>query len=132
MLSLVMILCAIVWVVLMLKMHKGKAFKAMIIITVLFFVIASFMVTIWCAMCTAVNKIDTSYYQQQVATLKESNKQIESWITIIEGKLSDNPELLSHVEEYLNEEINSNNEEISNHIDIQRRNTIYRWWLWFE
>lgn len=132
MLSLVMILCAIVWVVLMLKMRKGKTFKTMILITVLFFMVALIIGTTWYGIYTVVDKIDTGYYQQQVATLKESNKQIESWIAIIEGKLSDNPELLSHVEEYLNEEINSNNEVISDDIGMQGRYTTYRWWLRFK
>ena len=96
-------------------------------------IVLPFLIVTWFAMLfTVVNQNDTGYLQQQVDTLTEVNKQMENWIEIIENELSDNPELLNHVEEYLNEEINSNNEEISRCIGLQKDRVIpYRWWLYF-
>lgn len=95
-------------------------------------IVLPYLIVIWFAMFKVVNQNDTGYLQQQVDTLTEVNKQMENWIKIIEDELSDNPELLNHVAEYLNEEIDSNNEEISRCISLQEnRVRPYRWWLYF-
>lgn len=57
---------------------------------------------------------------------------MENSIEIIDDELSDNPELLNHVKEYLNEEIISNNKKISQYTGLQEDRVIpYRWLIYF-
>lgn len=131
MLSLVIILYVIGMVFAMRKWQKHKLWYCKILLGS-GIIVLPFLIVTWFAMFTVVNQNDTGYLQQQVDTLTEVNKQMENWIEIIENELSDNPELLNHVGEYLNEEINSNNEEISRCIGLQKDRVIpYRWWLYF-
>lgn len=131
MLSLVIILYVIGIVFASRKGQKNKLWYCKILLGSVIIVLPLLIVT-WLAMFIVVNQNDTGYLQQQVDTLTEVNKQMENWVEIIEDELSDQPELLNHIEEYLNEEINSNNEEISRCIGLQEnRVKPYRWLLYF-
>lgn len=131
MLSLVLILFVIGMVIAMRKWQKRKLWYCKIFLGSSIIVLP-FLIVTWFAMFTVVNQNDTGYLQQQVDTLTEVNKQMENWIEVIENELSDNPELLNHVEEYLNAEINSNNEEINRCIGLQEDRVIpYRWLIYF-
>ena len=131
MLSLIIILYGIGMMFAMRKWKKCNLWYCKILLRS-YKIVFPFLIITWSALFTVVNQIDTAYSQQQIDTLTEVNKQMENLIEIIKDELSDNPELLNHVEEYLNEEINSNNEEISRCIGLQKDRVIpYRWWLYF-
>lgn len=134
MLCLVCVLCAIglavaIWYR---KKYKRKIWlcKTVIVVCGLVMVCSySFLIQ----MLFDVIKNDAGYFQQQIDTLTELNEQMESWLEIVEDKLSDNPQLLNHLKEYLNEEISSNNEEIEICIFKQEvRVPQYRWLLYFK
>lgn len=131
MLSLVFILCLIGLPFSIRKWNKHKRCYYRITVD-LCIVVSIFLIPTLLAMFTVVNQNDTGYLNQQIDTLTEVNKQIEDWIEIIKNDLSDNPQLSSHVQEYLNGEISSNNEEINRCMGLQKnRVKLYRWLLYF-
>lgn len=130
-LSLVLILYVIGIVFLKRKWQKRKLWYWRIFLGSCICVLP-YLIIAWFTMFTVVNQNGTGYLQQQIDTLTEVNKQKENRIEIIRNELSDNPELLNHVERYLNAEINSNNKKINRCIEFQEnRVKIYRWLIYF-
>lgn len=131
MLSLVLILCVIGVGVSIRKWRKHEFWYYKVILLVCVWMGAILIVS-EIMLSVVVQQNDTDHLQQQVDTLTEVNKQMENWVEIIEDELSDNPQLLEHVEEHLNEEIASNNEEIRRCKGLQEdRVPLYRWLLYF-
>lgn len=110
------------------KKHKRFSY----IIAILCAIIGLFAYTSEVVMFSVVRLNDTGYYQQRITTLTEVNKQMESLMETVKIELSDNPELQNYVEQYLKEEISSNNEEISSDSTLQERADFYRWLLYFK
>ncbi len=134
MLVLVCVLCAIglVFAIQYRKKSKRKILlcKAVILVCgLVLFISAMFLPT----MILLVKSNDTGALQQQIDTLTKVNKQLESWVEIVENQLSDNPQLLDNVKEYFNKEISSNREEIERCIFYQEVTVPQsRWLLYFK
>ena len=123
MLSLVLIVCT---VILFFTIRKRKWYNS--VISFLFF----FLLMTECALGSVVYQNDTGYLQQQIDTLTTVNTEIEIWKETLDETLSDNPKLLNHLKDYLNEEIESNNTEILRCKNLQEnRVKKYRWLLYF-
>lgn len=134
MLCLVCVLCAIglvftkrYW---MKRNHKKWLCKLVILLCGFVLLISSMFLP---TMIFLVRSNDTGALQKEIDTLTEVNKQMESWIEIVENQLSDNPQLLNQVKEYFNKEISSNREEIERCIFFQEvRVPQSRWLLYFK
>ena len=93
--------------------------------------IAFFSFFILIAILSIIYENGIGHSQHQVDTLTEVNKQLENLMETIEDELSDNPELLNNVKEYLNMEINSNNTEIDICSGLLEKDRLYRWLIFF-
>lgn len=131
MLSLVLILCVIGVVFAGRRCWKKKTWYYLAIIYVCI-VLGMFVFVSELVMFFIVRQEDTGYLQQQVETLTEVKSQMDKWIEIVKDELSDNPELLNHVEAHLKEDIDSNDEEIQRCNGLrEERVPLYRWLLYF-
>ena len=130
MLVLVLTLCVIgvVFAIRNAKKHKRCSQIIFIVCLIIGLFTWSFMASIF----GIVNQDDEGYYQKQIDTLTEVNKQMEKWIETIEIELSNDPQLLNYVEEYLNKEISSNEKEISKCSILQEKSDLYRWLIYFK
>ena len=122
MLSLVIVLCVIAIIIIKFKWRKYKACEMILFIGLMLFVV------MWIAMIKAVYQCDTGYCQQQITVLTELNEQLENQLE----ELTNDPESLQFREEYLNDKINSNNDEISRCIRLEKRYPYYRWLIYFK
>ncbi len=120
MLLLILILCIIGMVFVNRKRKKNESKHYKVILSCLS--IAALVLILNCLMILlAFSEINNS--QKKIDTLTVVNKQMTNWIET--DKLSNN------VEEYLNSEIDSNNEEILKYERLKSRKSLYRWLLYF-
>lgn len=120
MLSLVLVLCVIGMIFTGRKLRRRTNLWYHKLVFEACTIVLLFIIFMCSLMFILVRQNDTGLIQQQIDTLTEANEQMENWTEIIENKLSDNPELLTYLEEYLNKNISYNNEEISRYKALQK------------
>ena len=126
MLFLVMLIVLVGGLFLSFKRRKSKA--ALFAILVFMIVIILFLLTTIVGMHTAVRQYETAKNSEE--TFVERSKKIEELEGLIESKMQDEPEYAEKLKEYLNEELQKNEEDEKRFEFQQKKEKVYRIFIW--
>jgi len=133
MVSLVVVVCAIIFVYVIRKGKKEKknwsnqASKVICLGGLLYI-----LILLSIAMFSVIQKDYTGYYKSRIETLTQENKQMDKWREIIREGLEEEPELLNYMEEHFAEKMEENAKEIEECMNSQENIVpLYKFLLYF-
>ena len=130
MVSLVVVVCAIIFVYVIRKGKKSWSNQAAKVICLGALLYILILLSI--AMFSVVQNDYTGYYKSRIETLTQENKQMDKWREVIKEGLEEEPELLNYMEEHFAEKMEENAKEIEKCMNSQENAVpLYKFLLYF-